>query len=62
MTATPSNLASSSIRTREARFRRLGLRLPDVRVFGEDVTSGKPSPEGYLAAAAALASTRPTAL
>jgi sugar-phosphatase len=32
------------------RFRRLGLPLPAVRVFGEDVVHGKPDPECYLRA------------
>jgi sugar-phosphatase len=31
-----------------------GLPLPAVQVYGEDVAEGKPSPEGYLAAAARL--------
>jgi sugar-phosphatase len=52
--ATSALVSSSRRSSAEARFRRLGLQLPDVRVFGEDVTAGKPSPEGYLAAAAVL--------
>ena len=36
------------------RFRSLGLPVPDVRICAEDVPEGKPSPAGYLAAAAAL--------
>src|SRR6478752_7154651 len=43
--------------SRELMQRRLstaGLTLPPVLVTAEDVTAGKPRPEGYLAAAAAL--------
>ena len=43
--------------SRELMQRRLstaGLTLPSVLVTAEDVTAGKPDPEGYLAAAAAL--------
>jgi mannitol-1-/sugar-/sorbitol-6-phosphatase len=35
-------------------FRALGLPLPAVAVYDEDVREGKPSPEGYLAAARRL--------
>ncbi|MEI5527776.1 HAD-IA family hydrolase [Streptomyces brasiliscabiei] len=37
-----------------ARLTRTGLVVPEVRVCAEDVTEGKPSPEGYQAAAARL--------
>jgi mannitol-1-/sugar-/sorbitol-6-phosphatase len=37
-----------------ARFERLGLPLPAVGVYGEEVSAGKPDPEGYLRAAAEL--------
>lgn len=37
-----------------ARFHRLGLPAPEVRICAEDVPEGKPSPSGYLAAAARL--------
>ena len=36
------------------RMRVAGLPVPDVLVTSEDVTAGKPSPEGYLQAASAL--------
>ncbi|MDX2395230.1 HAD-IA family hydrolase [Streptomyces sp. DK15] len=36
------------------RMERLGLPVPRVRVCAEDVRSGKPSPDGYLAAAEQL--------
>jgi sugar-phosphatase len=36
------------------RLRVIGIEPPDVVVAAEDVTRGKPDPEGYLAAAAAL--------
>jgi sugar-phosphatase len=42
---------------RELTHRRMaaaGLPVPEVLVSADDVTAGKPSPEGYLAAAAAL--------
>jgi mannitol-1-/sugar-/sorbitol-6-phosphatase len=35
----------------EARMRAAGLALPRVIIAAEDVTTGKPSPEGYLTAA-----------
>lgn len=38
----------------EVRMRAAGLPLPDVLVAAEDVDNGKPSPEGYLTAAAAI--------
>lgn len=37
-----------------ARLARTGLPVPEVRICAEDVTGGKPSPEGYLTAAARL--------
>ncbi len=37
-----------------ARLQAAGLPLPDVMVTADDVSAGKPAPEGYLAAAAAL--------
>jgi mannitol-1-/sugar-/sorbitol-6-phosphatase len=40
-------VTSQSARDTVARFRRLGLPLPRVRVFGEDVARGKPDPECY---------------
>jgi sugar-phosphatase len=47
VTSAPRDLA-------EARMRAAGLRLPEVLVAAEDVTDGKPSPTGYLAAAERL--------
>jgi HAD superfamily hydrolase (TIGR01509 family) len=38
----------------EARMRAAGLPVPSVVISAEDVTAGKPSPEGYLAAAERL--------
>ncbi|MDN5721560.1 MAG: HAD-IA family hydrolase [Corynebacterium sp.] len=38
----------------ENRLRAAGLPVPRVLVIAEDVTAGKPDPQGYLAAAAAL--------
>lgn len=38
----------------ESRLRRVGLPIPPVMVTAEDVSHGKPHPEGYLAGAAAL--------
>jgi sugar-phosphatase len=37
-----------------ARLRTTGIRVPSVLVTADDVTAGKPEPEGYLLAAAAL--------
>ena len=37
-----------------ARLRAAGVRLPDVVLTAEDVTAGKPDPEGYASAAARL--------
>lgn len=38
----------------ETRMRAVGLEIPEVLVAAEDVIAGKPSPEGYLRAAAQL--------
>ena len=38
----------------EHRLRHVGLPVPTVMVCGDEVTHGKPDPEGYLAAAAKL--------
>ncbi len=38
----------------EARMRAAGLPVPPVVISADDVTTGKPSPEGYLAAAGRL--------
>lgn len=38
----------------QARLAAAGLPVPAVLIAAEDVTDGKPDPEGYLAAAAAL--------
>jgi sugar-phosphatase len=38
----------------EHRLRHVGLPIPAVMICGDEVTRGKPDPEGYLAAAAAL--------
>ncbi|HEV7838264.1 MAG TPA: HAD family hydrolase [Gemmatimonadaceae bacterium] len=38
----------------EHRLQHVGLPLPAVMVCGDEVTNGKPDPEGYLAAAAKL--------
>lgn len=46
---TPSALVTSGSRALTSkRFARLGLPLPSVGVFGEDVHRGKPAPECYL--------------
>lgn len=53
---TPWAIVTSGSRTvTAARFRRLGLPLPRVQVFAEDVLRGKPDPECYLRAAELLA-------
>ncbi|MFF5792625.1 HAD-IA family hydrolase [Paeniglutamicibacter sp. NPDC012692] len=52
---TPYAVVTSAGRTlAEIRLRAAGLPLPEVLVAAEDVIAGKPSPEGYLQAAAAL--------
>jgi sugar-phosphatase len=47
-------VTSGSRRLMEARLAAAGLPVPDVLVSAEDVSAGKPDPEGYLKAAAAL--------
>jgi sugar-phosphatase len=47
-------VTSSRAKSVLARFHMLGLPVPEVRICAEDVPEGKPSPAGYLAAAAGL--------
>jgi mannitol-1-/sugar-/sorbitol-6-phosphatase len=47
-------VTSAGRTTTLARFERLGLPRPPIGVYGEDVSAGKPDPEGYLRAAAEL--------
>ncbi len=47
-------VTSGSRRLATARLEQVGLPRPEVLVAAEDVAAGKPDPEGYLAAAAAL--------
>lgn len=47
-------VTSGSAATVRPSFARAGLPLPAVQVYGEDVAESKPSPEGYLRAAALL--------
>ncbi|MER6523066.1 MULTISPECIES: HAD-IA family hydrolase [unclassified Streptomyces] len=47
-------VTSSRREATRLRMERLGLPVPRVRVCAEDVQSGKPSPDGYLAAAEQL--------
>ncbi|MDW8806703.1 HAD hydrolase-like protein [Streptomyces scabiei] len=47
-------VTSSRAEPTAARLARTGLVVPEVRVCAEDVSEGKPSPEGYLTAAATL--------
>lgn len=47
-------VTSGSRELMRARMSAAGLTLPSVLITAEDVTTGKPDPEGYLAAAAAL--------
>jgi sugar-phosphatase len=47
-------VTSGSRRLMRARLQAAGLPLPEVLISAEDVTVGKPDPEGYLRAAAAL--------
>ncbi|MBV8045542.1 MAG: HAD-IA family hydrolase [Paludibacterium sp.] len=47
-------VTSASPALAESRLRAAGLPLPPVMITGDDVTRGKPDPQGYLAAAAAL--------
>ena len=51
----PWALVTSGVRElATARLRAAGIPLPAVVVTAEDVTTGKPAPDGYLAAAGAL--------
>ncbi|GAA1499193.1 HAD-IA family hydrolase [Paeniglutamicibacter kerguelensis] len=51
----PHAVVTSAGRTlAETRLRAAGLPIPEVLVAAEDVIAGKPSPEGYLQAAAEL--------
>ncbi|WNI18813.1 HAD-IA family hydrolase [Actinacidiphila sp. ITFR-21] len=47
-------VTSGSRATATTRLRATGLRVPEVLVTADDVTLGKPHPEGYLAAARRL--------
>lgn len=47
-------VTSSRAAATVSRLRTLGLPVPSVRICAEDVSDGKPSPTGYLAAAKAL--------
>ncbi|MGV9796595.1 HAD-IA family hydrolase [Mycobacterium sp. NPDC003449] len=47
-------VTSGSQMLMRARLAAAGLPVPDVLIAAEDVTEGKPSPQGYLRAAAAL--------
>ncbi|GAB1691169.1 HAD-IA family hydrolase [Krasilnikovia sp. M28-CT-15] len=47
-------VTSAGRRLAEARMAAAGLPMPDVTISADDVTAGKPDPEGYLAAAARL--------
>jgi sugar-phosphatase len=47
-------VTSGSRRLMETRLAAAGLPVPEVLVSAEDVSAGKPDPEGYLKAAAAL--------
>ncbi len=47
-------VTSGSRSLMQARLRAAGLPLPDVLISAEAVSAGKPDPEGYLKAAAAL--------
>lgn len=47
-------VTSGSGRLMRARLAAAGLPVPDVLIAAEDVTAGKPDPQGYLMAAAAL--------
>ncbi|MGO1052733.1 HAD-IA family hydrolase [Crossiella sp. CA198] len=57
LAALPGNWAvvtSATLPLLRARLAAAGLPLPEVTITGEAVRQGKPSPEGYLAAAARL--------
>jgi len=47
-------VTSAGRRLAESRMAAAGLSLPEVVISADDVVSGKPDPEGYLAAAARL--------
>lgn len=47
-------VTSGSQRLMRARLTAAGLPVPDVLIAAEDVSAGKPDPDGYLRAAAAL--------
>lgn len=47
-------VTSGTRRVAGARLRHVGLPTPDVFITAEDVTSGKPAPDGYLLAARRL--------
>ena len=47
-------VTSGSRRLATARLEQVGVPRPEVLIAAEDVAAGKPDPEGYLAAAAAL--------
>lgn len=47
-------VTSGSQRLMRARLQAAGLPTPEILVSGEDVANGKPAPDGYLRAAAAL--------
>lgn len=47
-------VTSASRPIAELRLRTTGIRVPPVLITADDVTLGKPSPEGYLAAMSAL--------
>lgn len=47
-------VTSGSQRLMRARLATAGLPVPDVLIAAEDVSAGKPDPDGYLKAAAAL--------
>ena len=49
-----ADVTSGSQRLMRARLAAAGLPVPAVLIAAEDVSEGKPDPEGYLAASAAL--------
>jgi sugar-phosphatase len=55
LTGVPWAVVTSGVRElATARLRAAGVPLPEVMVTAEDVSAGKPDPEGYLAGAARL--------
>jgi sugar-phosphatase len=55
LTAGSWGIVTSGHRTlAQGRLRAVGLPVPDVMVCGDEVSRGKPDPEGYLAAATLL--------